>query len=121
MIRIDRLTRVIVCALFLGLFGSWAFAQSNSAGAPAVAKAVVAAQFVLSPDAPAVAIRLDPVDPTLIDSAKRANATAKTKRLQIGIGRDMSAELRASSRTLLWVPAPGGMAARLEITSPGAS
>ena len=122
MIRFDRLTRGFVCALFLGLFGSWALAQSNSAGAPAVAKAVVTPQFVLTSDAPAVAIRLDPIDPTLVDSAKRGNATTKTKRLQIGIGRDMSPELRASSETLLWTPAPGGgMAARLEITSPGAS
>ena len=121
MTRFDRAGRGIVFALFLGLFGSWAFAQSNSAGAPAVAKAVVTAQFLLSSDAPAVALRLDPIDPTLIDSAKRANAAAKTKKLQIGIGRDMSEELRASSQALLWSSVPGGVAARLEITSPNAS
>jgi lysyl endopeptidase len=121
MIRFDQFTRAFVCALVLGLFGSWAFADSNSPGAPAVAKAAAAPSFLLSSDAPAVALQLDPINPVLVDSAKRANAKAMNKRLQIGIGRDVAPELQASSEALLLTPVAGGLAARLEVTSPGAT
>jgi lysyl endopeptidase len=59
-----------------------------------------------------------PTDPTLIDSAKRANSRAK--RLQIGIGRAVEERVQAETEALLWSAAPGGVAARIEVTSPGA-
>jgi len=121
MIRSDQFTRALVCVLSLGLFGSWAMADSASSGAPPAAKAAPAPSFLLSADVPAVALTLDPIDPTLVDATKRDNARRMDKRLKIGLGREVAPELQSSSETLLWTPVPDGLAARLEVTSPGAT
>ena len=69
----DRSMRAIVCALCLGLFGASALAQSNSSAMVPAVKAVAAPAFLLAPGTATVALRLDPIDPGLIDSARRAN------------------------------------------------
>ena len=116
----DRFMRAIACALCLGFFGASALAQSNSSAMVPAAKAVAAAAFLLPPGTATVALRLDPIDPSLIDSARRANSASVVKRLQIGVGRDVDPGLRVAAESLPWNAVAGGVAARLEVTSPGA-
>ncbi|HSN19219.1 MAG TPA: BACON domain-containing carbohydrate-binding protein [Usitatibacter sp.] len=118
---ITRAAALLVAALGLVLGSTPALPQSNSSrislGAP---KAAAEARF-LAPDAPAVALRLTPIDPARIEAVKRANTVSVLKRLQIGVGRRLEGMHEASGRALSWVTAPGGgMAARWEVTSPGA-
>jgi lysyl endopeptidase len=64
-------------------------------------------------------IRLTAPDPAAIDALKAANARARTKRLEVGIGRDLPAsELAAASAR--WTPVAEGHVARWSVTSDGA-
>ena len=117
----DRFMRAIACALCLGFFGASALAQSNSSAMVPAAKAAAAPAFLLPPGTATVALRLDPIDPSMIDSARRANSASVVKRLQIGVGRDVDSGLQVAAESLPWSAVPGGVAARLEVTSPGAT
>src|SRR5437016_8394519 len=110
----DRFMRAIVCALCLGFFGASALAQSNSSAMVPAVKAVAAPAFLLAPGTATVALRLDPIDPSLIDSARRANSASVVKRLRIGVGRDVDSGLQAAGESLPWSAVPGGVAARPE-------
>ena len=95
-----------------------AHAQSNGpAVAPPAAKATAPAAF-RAPAASFVAarIRLEAPDPAAILALRQANARASTKRLEIGIGREVSAEAHASA-VPRWVAAAGGRAAHWQVAS----
>jgi hypothetical protein len=116
----DRFLRATVCALCIGLFGASALAQSNSSAPAPFTKAAATPVFLLAVETAAVALRLDPIDPAIIDAARRSNGIGMNKQLQIGVGRDVDPALQAASESLAWVAVPGGIAARMEVTSPGA-
>jgi hypothetical protein len=60
-------------------------------------------------------VRLDPADAKMIEQARSANAKNFHKRLQIGVGRPVGAEL-----VPVWTPVDGGYAAQWTVTSPAA-
>ncbi len=99
-----------------------ALAQSNtSAVAPFHAKAAAPAALALPAGAPGAArISLPAVDPARVAAVKRANGSARLKRLQVGLGRDVAADSRAGARALTWRAVDGGLAAQWEVTSQGA-
>jgi lysyl endopeptidase len=96
-------------------------AQSNTAAqAPVPAKAIQAQAFVMAPGSiPATQVRLDGPSPAAIEAVKQSNSAARLKPLQIGIGQEVD-RLEASGSALLWMPAPGGIAAHWQVSSTGA-
>jgi hypothetical protein len=93
----------------------------GSAEAPAAPKSEHAEALLLAPSKATRALRLEAIDPELIQSAKRANGASLAKRLQIGIGRDVGEVAAASSAALSWTPVAGGQAAQWQVTSPDAA
>ncbi len=112
----------VVAVVTLGAAGTPALAAWNSSAVAAgPAKSYIAAAFRAEPGSvPAQELRLDPIDPALIEQAKRANAASWAKALQIGIHRAAGEFPQADGAFLVWQPVPGGHAARWELTSPGA-
>lgn len=109
--------RLRVAALFaFALASSLAMGQSHGpAKAPAVAKAAHVEAFRLAVAAEPVRIRLEAPDPAAIESLRLANAQSTSKRLEIGIGRDVDSIPGAR-----WQALPDGHAAHWQVTSAGA-
>jgi hypothetical protein len=95
-----------------------AHAQSMTAAkAPAPAKAVEIQVFKVAPGSiPAAHVLLEAPAPAAIEAVKRSNATQRLKPLQIGIGQEV-ASATASDKALVWMPAPGGVAAHWQVSS----
>ena len=115
MTRLARcLTALAACAFLPPL----AFGQSHGpAKAPGSPKAARAEAFRLAGAADAVRIRLEAPDPAAIESLRISNAQSTSKRLEIGIGRDVQVVADAPR----WHALPDGRAARWQVTSAGAS
>ena len=92
----------------------------GSAQAPAPKSAPVEQTLRLGSDAQATVVRLDAPAAATLDLIKRANGMAITKRLQIGIGRDVPETAERHSDALTWLPVPGGWAAHWSVTSTAA-
>ncbi|QJR15049.1 BACON domain-containing protein [Usitatibacter palustris] len=99
------------------LLPAFAHADSNHSAPVPVAKAAAVESFKLAPGAAHGALRLEPINPALIEEVKAGNAGTFEKRLQIGIGRPVEMSL---DRKIPWVAVPGGYAAQWEVSSPGA-
>src|SRR5690606_26050022 len=57
-----------------------------------------------------------------IEAVKRANAQPGTKRLRVGIERDLGSEVASGSASALaWRPVDGGWQASVEVQAPGAA
>ncbi|HYC35007.1 MAG TPA: choice-of-anchor J domain-containing protein [Usitatibacter sp.] len=98
-----------------------AFAQSNGpAVAPPSAKSA-RVEALRALGAPVAHIRLAAPDPEAIENLKKANAATRLKRLEIGIGREVDAAMRAMAGSPRFVPAAGGTAAHWQVTSTGAA
>ncbi len=113
----------LLVALWL-LFGGAAIgAESNySAPAPVASHADRVEKFHAEPGSLAIrSLRLDLVDAAAITVAKHANSVDGTKRLQIGVGRDIAPSPDRSSAWLVWERVPGGVAAHWQVTSPAAA
>ncbi|HET7730000.1 MAG TPA: choice-of-anchor J domain-containing protein, partial [Usitatibacter sp.] len=95
-----------------------AHAQSMPpAVAPAPAKAVEAQAFKVAPGSiPAAHVRLEAPERAAIEAVKQGNRTERFKALQIGLGQEVTSAL-ASDKALLWMPAPGGVAAHWQVSS----
>ena len=73
------------------------------------------------PAFPAATVRFQRLADERVAAVKRYNADPQTKRLQIGIQRDMVSEVELSSLVALdWQPVSGGKIAHIDIVSPGA-
>ena len=101
---------------------SSALAQS-AAGAfpPYSAKSIVEESLRLPHTQGAASVGLAPLDPSAVAAVVAANGKSLTKRLQIGIGRDVPDPIAASSAALRWSEVEGGVAAQWQVASPGAA
>lgn len=91
-------------------------AQSMGPGQPRIAaKAAFDEAFRLAPSA-ALHLELEAPDPAAIEALKQKNSASRTKRLEIGIGRDL-AEASERAGQPAWRPAGKGMAAHWKVTS----
>lgn len=95
-----------------------AHAQSMPAAmAAAPAKALAAQAFKVAPGSiPAAHVQLEAPERAAIEAVKQSNSTERLKPLQIGIGQEVASAL-ASDEALLWMPAPGGVAAHWQVSS----
>ena len=119
---VTKTIRLAASAAFvLAALASLSAAAQSNAGAyrpSAAAKSQLTAAFRAPATGELAArLRLAPPDAEAIAALKSANARARLKRLDIGIGRDLPHALEAGSGALRWVGAPEGMAARWEVTS----
>lgn len=98
------------------LFGASTLALAESIG-HAVMPAHKSAQVTVfrAPGAGSSAVDLGPVAPDAIDAIRAANAGNDSKRLEVGVGREVPGLANAA-----WVATEGGMAARWRIRSEGA-
>lgn len=87
---------------------------------PAAKSVPAPERFRLTPqDAGRGRITLEPVEASAIESLKRANGASPLKRLDVGVGRAVSAaHVEAAPE---WVAAPGGWSSQWLVTSTGAS
>ena len=95
-----------------------AFAETNaSAPAPAFASTIVHAESLRAAPGsiPATLLRLEAIDPSEVDAAKRANATRWMKPLQLGIGRAVDGRAEAEGDALAWRAVAGGIAETSEL------
>ncbi len=117
---LQRLARAAL-ALFGPFLVSSVFAQSAPPAQAPFHKEAAAESLRLAPGSAAVTdLRLAPIDTTLVNSAKSANAKEFEKRLKIGIGRATATQPQSSGSALAWTPVAGGVAAQWRVTSPGA-
>lgn len=91
--------------------GEWAWAQDQAKAAPAWR----------APGAPATTLTMAGLDAARIAAVQAGNRVEGQRRLQVGLHRELSAELASGAgEALAWRPVPGGQAALLEVVDPGA-
>src|SRR5438105_1029922 len=66
---------------------------------------------------PSARIRLPALDPSVLESVKRANSAHSKKALQVGVDRDVVPGGPAASSSLTWTDVAGGSVAQWEVTS----
>lgn len=70
----------------------------------------------------AAPMRLLPLSAERIDAVKRTNAQSETKRLRVGIERDLGSEIESwDASAIRWQAVSGGWRAAIEVTVPGAA
>jgi hypothetical protein len=101
-------------------FSLAASAQSRPSSPVPVARSEASVAFIAEPGTVSARIvALPAIDQREVASAKSANASAMTKRLQVGVGRGVY-DFNASSAALEWREVGVGQVARWEVGSPGA-
>src|SRR5437870_3449037 len=68
-----------------------------------------------------VKVQLPALDPSILESVKRANSVHSSKALQVGVDRDVVPGGPAASGSLTWTDVAGGSVAQWEVTSTDAA
>ena len=115
-----RLSRHVAITLlsFAGAIPAIAATSIGSAVAPPAAKAEALEAF-RAPGAFTTKIRLGAPEAAAISALKAANARGDSKRLEVGIGRELPGSEQALA-VARWINAPGGSVARWQVTSEAA-
>ena len=94
--------------------------HASSAEVPYSPKAAVVPALRLPAGHNALLVALPVLDAAIVDNIRQQNTRTFTKRLQIGVGRDLF-DAASSSTALRWTPVAGGSAAQWKIVSGGAA